>query len=172
VPTRARGTTASHTASGSTSLRLDGIQFAKLDRLARRAIRRLADKHAVDRSRGLQARCRVHNVARRHALPGLRACVEVNQCFARVHRDPRLNRILLARPITNRERGAHSAFRIVLVRNRRTEERHDRIADELLHRAAEPLELASQALVIGTEDRLDVFGVELLARREADQVGK
>jgi hypothetical protein len=41
------------------------------------------------------------------------------------------------------------------------------------NRAAEPLELASQALVVRTEDRLDVFGIELLcARREADQVGE
>jgi hypothetical protein len=59
------------------------------------------------------------------------------------------------------------------VRDRGTEKGHDRIADELLHRPAEPLELASQALVVRAEDRLDVFGIELLrARREAHQVGE
>src|SRR6266487_7165205 len=91
----------------------------------------------------------------------------------RSHCDPHLNGILLARPTTNGERSSNGAFRIVLVRDGRTKKCHDRIADELLHRATEPLELASQALVVRTEDRLDVFGIELLrARREADEVGE
>jgi hypothetical protein len=56
------------------------------------------------------------------------------------------------------------------VRSRRTKKRHHRVADELLDRAAEPLELGSQALVVRAKDRLDVFWIELLcARCEADQ---
>ncbi len=59
------------------------------------------------------------------------------------------------------------------MRNRCTKEGHDGITDELLHRAAEPLELASQTLVVRAEDRLDVFGIELLRTRgEPDQVGE
>ena len=45
--------------------------------------------------------------------------------------------------VANRERSAHGAFRIVLVRDRRAEDRHDRVADELLDRAAEALELGA-----------------------------
>jgi hypothetical protein len=55
------------------------------------------------------------------------------------------------------------------VRNGRTKQRHHRIADELLHRPAKPLELASQAFVVGTQDRFHVLRIELLRpRREAD----
>jgi hypothetical protein len=50
---------------------------------------------------------------------------------------------------------------------------HDGVADELLDRAAETLELVSQPLVVGTQDRLDVLRIELLGpRREADEVGE
>ena len=49
----------------------------------------------------------------------------------------------------------------------------DRVADELLDRAAEALELGAQPLVVRPEHRLDVLGVELLgARGEADEVGE
>ena len=59
------------------------------------------------------------------------------------------------------------------MRNRRAEQRHHCVADELLHRAAETLELRAQTLVVGTEDRLDVLRIELLgACREADEVGE
>ena len=47
--------------------------------------------------------------------------------------------------LANRERSAHGAFRIVLVRDRRAEDRHDRITDELLDGAAETLELGAHA---------------------------
>ena len=48
------------------------------------------------------------------------------------------------------------------MRDGRAEERHHGVADELLHRAAEALELRAQALVVGREDRPHVLGVELL----------
>ena len=41
---------------------------------------------------------------------------------------------------------AHGALRIVLVRHGRAEDRHHGVADELLDRAAEPLDLAGDAL--------------------------
>ena len=51
--------------------------------------------------------------------------------------------------------------------------RHHRVADELLDRAAEALELVAQAGVVGREQRPHVLGVELLgARGEADEVGE
>ena len=59
------------------------------------------------------------------------------------------------------------------MRDRGAEERHHRVADELLHRAAVALELAANARVVGAEERLDVLGVELLgARGEADEVAE
>ena len=59
------------------------------------------------------------------------------------------------------------------MRERRTKERHHRVSDELLHRAAETLELGTQTLVIRAQNRLDVLRIELLsARGEPDQIGK
>src|SRR5688500_13519960 len=53
------------------------------------------------------------------------------------------------------------------------EERHHRVADELLHDAAVPLDLAPQALVVGTKDRLHVLRVECLRTGgEVDEVGE
>ena len=76
-------------------------------------------------------------------------------------------------PVADGERGPNGALGVVLVRDRRAEERHDRVADELLDRAAEALELRAQALVVRAEQRLDVLGIELLgARREADEVAE
>ena len=54
---------------------------------------------------------------------------------------------------------------------RRSEHRHHRIADELLHDAAERLELVAHRPVVGGQDRADVFRIELFrTRREADEV--
>src|SRR5207247_5036979 len=53
------------------------------------------------------------------------------------------------------------------------EQRHHRVADELLHRAAEALQLRAQTLVIRTQDRGHVLRIELLRPRcEADQIGE
>ncbi len=53
------------------------------------------------------------------------------------------------------------------------EERHHRIADELLDRAAVSLELATEACMVRTEHCTYVFRIELLGlRREADKVAE
>ena len=55
----------------------------------------------------------------------------------------------------------------------RPEQRHDRIADELLHGAAEALELGPQADVVRRKPRADVLRVHLLGLRgRADDVGE
>ena len=57
--------------------------------------------------------------------------------------------------------------------DRRPEERHHGVADELLHGAAVPLELVAKPLVVRAEDRLHVLRVQRLgARGEADEVGE
>ncbi len=59
------------------------------------------------------------------------------------------------------------------MRERRAEQRHHGVADELLDRAPEALELGAEVGVVGVEQRAHVLGVELLRpRREADQVGE
>ncbi len=69
------------------------------------------------------------------------------------------------------QRGAHCPLRIVLVRNRCAEDRHHRVADELLNRPAETLDLQFHARVVRAQPRTDVLGIGLLGRRgEADQV--
>ena len=64
--------------------------------------------------------------------------------------------------VMDRECGANGAFGIVLVRNRGAEDAIDRVADELLDRAAVALDLRPQARVIGRERRSHVLRVELL----------
>jgi hypothetical protein len=65
------------------------------------------------------------------------------------------------------------ALWIVLARDRRAEQRHHGVADELLDRPAPALELVAQPLVVRLQDGLDVLRVEpLSAGREADQVGE
>jgi hypothetical protein len=110
---------------------------------------------------------------RRPCLAELRPCVDGHERLARVHSHANLELAVLGDPVTDRERRAHRALWVVLVRDRRAEHRHDRIADELLHCAAALLELRPQALVVRTQDRFDVFWVERLgARGEADEVGE
>jgi hypothetical protein len=134
-----------------------------LDPVARRAPGRLADKHAVHRRRRLQACRRVHDITRRHALTGLGPRAERDQRLARVDGDTELEvGLLLAHPVADRERGPHCALGIVLVRDRGTEERDDRVADELLHRPAVTLELRAQALVVRRQQRTHVLRVHLL----------
>ncbi len=77
------------------------------------------------------------------------------------------------REVADRERSADCALGVVLVRRRRAEERHDRVADELLDGAAVALELRADALVVGAQDRLDVLRIHRLRpRREADEVAE
>ena len=55
----------------------------------------------------------------------------------------------------------------------RSEHGHHRVADELLDRPAEVLELLPNACVVRAEQPDDVLGIHLLgACREADQVGE
>ena len=59
------------------------------------------------------------------------------------------------------------------MRGRRAEERHDGVSDELLDGAAVTLELGADTLVIGTQERFDVFGIHgFRLRGEADEVAE
>ena len=57
----------------------------------------------------------------------------------------------LADDVPDDERRAHRTLRVVAVRERRSEDAHDGVADELLDDAAERLDLAADALVVRRE---------------------
>ena len=76
--------------------------------------------------------------------------VEAYQRLARRDPDAKLE-LVLEREVTDRERGTDGSLGIVLVRDGSTEQRHDGVSDELLHRAAVALELGAHARVIGRE---------------------
>ena len=156
------------------ALRLHRLGLAVVDRFASRAPRRLADEDAVDRCIGLKPRRGVDDVAGHHALTLLGPRAERDERLPGVDADAELELGLLVEdPVTDCERGADGALRVVLVRHRRAEDGHHRVADELLHRAAEALELVAQPGVVGTEQRPHLLRIHLLgARREADEIGE
>ena len=71
------------------------------------------------------------------------------------------------------ERGPDGALGVVLLRDRRAPDRHHRVADELLDRAAVALDDAPGRVEVAGEQLADVLGVAPLGeRREADEVGE
>src|SRR5207245_8805321 len=61
------------------------------------------------------------------------------------------------------ERRAYRPFGVVLVSDRRAEDRHDRVADVLVDRAAEGLELTRQCAEELREDETELFRIQSLA---------
>ena len=94
--------------------------------------------------RRLQARRRVDDVARRHSFAGFRTGAERDERLARRDSDAHLELALLGERLADRERSAYGTLGIVLVRDRRSEDRHDGVADELLDGSAEALELTRE----------------------------
>jgi hypothetical protein len=121
----------------------------------------------------LQPGSRVDDVACCHplALGGPRT--EQDERLAGVDGDAHLQVVLLARPVADGEGGANRPQRVVVVCDRRPEERHHRVADELLHGAAALLELATQPLPVRREHGADILRIELFRPRgEAHEIGE
>ena len=128
------------------------------------------DKHRSDVGMGLQPGCDVHGIAGRarllvapasdgadHHEPGLDAHPDTEIVDAR---GPRYG---LGMPLDDPldfQAGEHRAFRVVLVRVRRAEEREDAVAGEVLHHAAEALDDLAELPDGTTDDLNDVFRVE------------
>ena len=154
------------------ALRLDRVDLPILDRPLGCPVGLLADDDLVGGRGGLEPGCGVDDVAGRERLPRLRPGLERDECLAGVDADPDLDAPLPA-PVADRERRPNRSLGIVLVRDRRPEDRHHGVSDELLDRPAVPLELRAHATLVATELGRDVLGIHLLrARREADQVGE
>ena len=73
--------------------------------------------------------------------------------------------VQLAQRIADLGRRADGAKRVVLAHGRHAEHGHDRVADELLHRAAVALEHGLDGLEVAPHDAAEELGVEPLAER-------
>ena len=165
TPTRARARSAFQTGTGE-DLPLASTARAslELDRPLGRSIGRLVDEDRA-RRRGRLETCRgVHDVARRHAFARLGPRVQRDERLAGRDPDPDLEVAFLGQRLPDRQRGAHGSLRVVLVRDRGAEHRHDGVADELLDGAAEALELGAHARVVGLEQPPHVLGIHRSAR--------
>ena len=138
--------------------------------------RRLADEHRSRLRRGLHPRSRVHEIAGHHSLANRN---QVHGCLAGEDTRPRpeLGRADFVPQRRYRrdeiERRAHGPLGVVFGGRRRSPHRHDRVADELLHRAAVELDQATAVVEVAREELPHLFRVtSLRQRRKADQIGK
>src|SRR5512133_1015003 len=155
------------------SSRRHGLGAAVCNRAFRGSGRLLPDEDAVDRRRRLQPRGGVDDIAGGNPRSLVRPCVHGNQSLAGVDADADVQVRLVHSPVADRERRPHGSLRIVFVRHRRSEEGYDGIADELLHRPAEALELLANARVIVRQEGANVFGVEpFRLGRRADEIAE
>ena len=143
-----------------------------LDRVAGCQLSRLPNEDPIHRRPSLEPRGRVDDVSGDERLALLRPCVQRHERLAGIDRDPQLEPARLGRgPVPDGERRPHGPLGVVLVRQRRAEDGHHRVADELLDRAAEVLELLPEARLVRPEQPHDVLGVHLLGTGgEADEV--
>jgi hypothetical protein len=151
----------------------DLAPIAVRDRALRRTERCLVDEDPVLGRRRLQARRRVDDVARGHALAAIGSRADGDERLAGGDADAYLELAIFGIPLADRECRSYGALGIVLVRDRRAEERHHGVSDELLDRAPEALEVSTDALVVPGEERAHVLRVHPLGlRRGADEVAE
>ena len=159
------------------ALGLHRLRLVELESVLGGPVGLLADQDPVRRRSRLDAGGGVEHVAGRRPLALARSSAEHDQRLARVDPDPdvEVEPFVLGVQVRDRlpdgEAGTNRALRVVLVRLRRPEQRQDRVAAELLERAAVPFELCPHTGVVGRNERPHVLGVELLgARGRADEV--
>ena len=116
------------------------------DRVLDQSPRRLADEDLARARRLLEPLRDVDGVSGdEHLAAGAVACDHLTAVDADADADPHLQLPLellvqLGERLAELGRGAHRPQRVVLVQLRDAEDGHDRVADELLHRPAVPLE--------------------------------
>ena len=139
----------------------------------------LRHRHPVHRGDALQPGRGIHDVAGDDAFTKLRPGAERDHPLACVHADPnlqtqtRVGLVEVVDRLQNPQARPDRPLRVVLVRHRRTEDRHHRIADELLHRPAEPLDLLPEPSVIGAQPRPHVLRVDRFrGGRKPDEVAE
>jgi hypothetical protein len=136
-------------------------------------------RHSAHRGRPLQPGRRVHHITGDDPFPLLRASGECHHRLTGVDPDPHLQRphrvvgVQFLDRLQNSQPGPYRALRIVLVRHRRTEHRHDSVADELLDGPLEALDLLPQTSVVGPDASADVLRVGSVGSGgEADEVAE
>jgi len=124
------------------ALRLDRLDTFELERALRELPRRVTDEDVTRLCGLLEPCCNVDGVTRceraalaRHDLAGIDTHANLQLCPELV---PQVS-VETAKLLAQLVRSACSTERIVLVHDGDTENRHDRVTDELLHRAAVPL---------------------------------
>ena len=179
-PKRARAASGRKRASGSAlPFTVTGSSSLVVEHALRLAVRLLRDRDPVHRRRPLQAGSRVDDVARDDPLALLGAGAKRDDRLAGVDADAHLEGergsavVQLLDRLEDAEAGANGALGVVLVRDRRAEDGHHRVPDELLDRAAVALDLLPQARVVRADARADVLGVGgFRGRGEADEVAE
>ena len=147
-------------------LHRERVHLAVLEQGACRAVGSFADEDAVRRCRSLEPGRGVDDVTGDYPLAAIGVRSDGDDRFARVHREPHLEcelgvaGIQLVDGGAHSERRAHGALRVVTVGDGRAEDGHDCVADELLDRAAEALDLGPDAGVVRPQDRADVLRIE------------
>jgi hypothetical protein len=161
------------------ALRGNGLELLELEHPVRRAIRLLTQSDRVHRRRGLDARSRVHHVTRDDPLTPVGTRTDRHDCLTRV--DPnaylqlevRIDRIQLVDRVKDAQPGSHRTLCVILMRRRRAEDSHHRIADELLDRPAKPLDLRAQTPVIRDDTSPHIFRIPTVrSRGESHQIAK
>ena len=154
-------------------LRRDRPRPPVVDRALCRAIRRLVDEDRAGLGRSLESRRGVHHVSRGHSFTGLGPRVERYQRFAGRDSDADFEVTLLRERVSDRQCRADGALGVVLMCDRSAEHRHHCIADELLDRTAEALELRAEASVVRLQHASHVLRIHLLrACGEADEIAE
>jgi hypothetical protein len=134
------------------------LLVANLDHRPDERERLCTDQHLSRLSGLLQTRRNVHRVAGREPLLG------AGQHLAGVDADPALDAQLRHR-VAHLDRGPARTERVVLVRHRHAEDRHHRVADELLHRAAVRLDDPLHPLEVARQHRLQRLRIHRLPER-------
>ena len=161
------------------ALRSHGLALAVLDRPLSGSEGRLADQNAVYRGCGLEARGRVDDVPGHHSFALGRTGSERHDGLTRIDSNAdvqvqlRVTLVQLENGVADREGSADGALGVILVGDGGPEDRHHGVADELLHRSAEPLDFRTQAREVRREHGAHVLGVEPLGPSgEADEIGE
>ena len=150
------------------ALELERARVLVDDRLLGRAPRRLADEDRARLGDRLHARGGVDEVAGDHALAlgaerdgglaGQHACAGAQLLGAHLLAERRDGGDEV-------ERGANGALGVVLGRRRRAPDRHHRVADELLDRAAVELDQPPARVEVAGEELAHLLGVAGLRER-------
>jgi hypothetical protein len=142
----------------------DGHQLLVLDQRTGPAVGLLADHEGSDRRHALEARGGVDDVACGDSLALAGPGTQRDDRLTGRDRGPdgKLEPFLLVQLLDRVEYPegcANGALGVVLVRERSSEHRHDRVTHELLDGPVEALDLASHPRVVGAKRGADILGI-------------